>query len=116
MTIRAALALALALLAGCGNELPAGPAPTSEGPYVVTAIDYHFHDAHPSLPIRTERAIVFKNVGRNPHQVTIPRLDFARELPVDGLLELEPIAEPGRYAFYCVYHRDRKMAGVLVVV
>jgi plastocyanin len=34
---------------------------------------------------------------------------------VHGRLELEPIAEPGRYGFYCSYHRDRKMTGVLVV-
>jgi plastocyanin len=108
-----ALALGLALVAGCG-ERPA-PAPTTEGPYVVTAIDYHFHDAHPSLPIDPDRGIVFKNVGRNPHNVTIPRLGFVGELLVHGRLELEPIAEPGRYGFYCSYHRDRKMTGVLVV-
>ena len=108
--------LALALLAACGNGAGPGPASTSPGPYVVTAIDYHFHDAHPSLPIATDRPVVFNNVGRNPHNVTIPRIGFAAELPVDGRLEVEPISEPGRYAFFCSYHRDRKMTGVLVVV
>ncbi|MEX2458352.1 MAG: cupredoxin domain-containing protein [Actinomycetota bacterium] len=114
--MRRAAALALTLLAACGTGEPIGSTPTPEGPYVVTAIDYHFHDAHPSLPIATDRPVVFKNVGRNPHNVTIPRLSYARELPVDAQLELEPISEPGRYAFYCTYHRDRKMYGVLVVV
>ena len=27
------------------------PDGSEERPYVVTAIDYHFHDAHPTLPI-----------------------------------------------------------------
>ena len=30
-------------------------------PYVVTAIDYHFHDAHPTFPIGPDRDLVVKN-------------------------------------------------------
>jgi len=37
-------------------------------PYVVSAIDYHFHDAHPSEPIALDRAVQFSNQGRNRHR------------------------------------------------
>ena len=115
---RAAAVLGMAFaLAGCTRDA-APPAP-SPRPYVVTAIDYHFHDAHPSLPIVRDRPVVFKNVGRNPHQVTIPELGYARELPVGEELQLESVAAlgggAGRYPFFCSYHRDREMTGVLVI-
>ena len=117
---RIALSVVVLLAGSCTAPEPA-PAPTSSlGPYTVTAIDYHFHDAHPSLPISLDRTVRFTNVGRNPHNVTFQTVDYHRELPVDGELRIEPISEvvpgPGRYRFFCSYHRDRKMTGVLVVV
>ena len=90
-----------------------------EPPYVVTAIDYHFHDAHPTFPIGPGRALVVKNAGRNLHNVTIPAIDFAGDVAPGEELVIEDLASrfdaPGRYTLVCVYHQDRGMNGVLVI-
>jgi hypothetical protein len=104
-------------LVACGDGGPVDRSPS--GPYPITAIDYHFHDAHPSLPISPDRAVVFVSGGRNIHNVTILGTDYNRDLPVGGELVIDPISsvlpEEGLYDFYCSYHRDRKMEGVLVI-
>jgi hypothetical protein len=113
------LALLLALLPACGDDGDRG-SPTPEGAYVVTAIDYHFHDAHPSLPISLERAIQFTNQGRNPHNITIEGTEFDEMVRPGKRLTIDPIGSllpaPGRYAFVCKLHADRGMSGVLVLV
>ena len=110
------MALLLLSLIGCGDGSTQDP---SELPYVVTAIDYHFHDAHPSLPISLDRTLIFRNGGRNIHNVTIIGTDFNRDLPVEGELVIEPVSsllsDPGLYDFVCTYHQDREMSGVLVL-
>jgi hypothetical protein len=118
--ILAAVAV-LVLLGGC-TEGPAGRRrlyPTT-GPYVVTAIDYHFHDAHPSEPIPLDRPLQFSNQGKNLHNVTIPGTDVDRDIRPGVRVTYEPVGSlfdaPGRYPFYCELHRDRAMSGVLVVV
>jgi hypothetical protein len=111
---RAAIA-ALVALSACGTG-DAGP-PT--GPYVVTAIDYHFHDAHPSLPIVLDRAVQFSNQGRNPHNVTIEGTGYDRIVRPGQRITIDPIGSllsEGRYPFVCRFHADRGMSGVLVVV
>ena len=55
-----------------------------ERPYVVTAIDYHFHDAHPTLPIGPGRDLIVRNQGRNVHNVTIPALGISRDVRPGG--------------------------------
>jgi Cupredoxin-like domain len=106
----------LMVLAACGQDEPAPPT----GPYVVTAIDYHFHDAHPSLPIALDRAVQFSNQGSNRHNVTIEGTEYDRivgpgkRLTIDRIGSLLP--EPGRYPFVCRLHADRGMSGVLVLV
>ncbi len=89
------------------------------GPYVVTAIDYHFHDAHPSLPISLDRPVQFSNQGRNPHNVTIEGTDYDRTFRPGVRITLDPVSSlldaPGRYPFFCKLHADRGMSGVLVV-
>lgn len=118
---RAALAFLL-VLTGCdgGPAAPPTPAPTGAGPYTVSAIDYHFHDAHPSAPIRLDRAVRFTNKGSNIHNVTFQTVRYGRDLPVGSELVIDPASSlfpgPGRYRFFCSYHRDRRMGGVLVVV
>jgi plastocyanin len=111
-----ALAALLLLAGGCGSTTPAKP----EGPYVVTAIDYHFHDAHPSLAIAVDRAVQFSNQGRNPHNVTIEGTAYDRTIEPGERITIDPIGsllpEPGRYAFVCRLHADRGMSGVLVLV
>ena len=94
--------------------------PESPGPYVVTAIDYHFHDAHPSLPIPLDRAVQFSNQGRNPHNVTIEGTDYDRIIEPGERITIDPIGSvlpaPGTYPFVCRFHADRGMSGVLVLV
>ena len=91
---------------------------TPPRPYVVTAIDYHFHDAHPTLPIGQGRDFIVKNAGRNLHNVTIPALGYSRNVRPGDQLEIDDIADklaPGRYVMFCKIHRDRGMSGVIVI-
>lgn len=86
--------------------------------YVITAIDYHFHDAHPTFPIAPGRDLVVKNVGRNRHNVSIPALDYSQNVAPDGQLTIEDIGSrlgPGRYELICRIHLDRGMTGVIVI-
>jgi hypothetical protein len=109
--------LLLVVLAACRSG--AGPDPDAR-PYVVTAIDYHFHDAHPSLPIPLDRAVQFSNQGRNPHNVTIEGTAYDHTIEPGERITIDPIGSllpsPGRYAFVCRLHADRGMSGVLVLV
>lgn len=88
-------------------------------PYVITAIDYHFHDAHPTFPIDPGRDLVIKNAGRNRHNVTIPALDYSMYVDPGGQLVIEDVAtqfgRPGRYPFVCLIHEDRGMSGIIVI-
>ncbi|MGH2712147.1 MAG: cupredoxin domain-containing protein [Actinomycetota bacterium] len=112
------LVAALLVLLGCGQSAE-GPQ-ADAGPYVVTAIDYHFHDAHPSLPIGLGRAVQFSNQGRNPHNVTIEGTSYDRTFRPGERMTIDPIGSlltsPGRYPFFCKLHQDRGMSGVLVLV
>lgn len=114
---RPTLVAVLVLAVACGGE--SGSAGNGK-PYVVTAIDYHFHDAHPSLPIRLGRAVQFSNQGRNRHNVTIEGTGYNRTFGPGRRIIVDPIGsllpEPGRYPFVCRLHADRGMSGVLVIV
>ena len=46
-------------------------------PYGIVAIDYHFHDAHPSIPLDPSRDVTFSNQGSVKHNVS-------RWVAVDG--------------------------------
>jgi hypothetical protein len=107
------LALALGSLFLAAVLLGSEPAP-----YVVTAIDYHFHDAHPTFPIAGDRDLVVKNQGRNLHNVSVPALGFSRDVRPGASVTIATIAErlePGRYRLFCRIHRDRGMTGVIVI-
>jgi plastocyanin len=88
-------------------------------PYVITAIDYHFHDAHPTFPIGPGRDVIVKNAGRNLHNVSIPALGYSEDVAPGGELVISDIADrfgsPGRYTLVCVIHQDRGMNGTLVI-
>ena len=88
-------------------------------PYVITAIDYHFHDAHPTFPIGPGRDLVVKNAGRNLHNVSIPALGYSQDVEPGEQLVIPDIAyqleSAGRYTLVCVYHQDRGMNGTLVI-
>ena len=119
MIVRSALATVL-LTAGCSQGRPAGsPSPSPTGPYVVTAIDYHFHDAHPSLPIALDRMVEVNNQGSNIHNVTFDGAGYDENVRPGTRLVIDPqelFGKPGRYPFVCRFHGDRGMTGVLVIV
>ena len=106
--------LVLAVVVAAGAFSPS-PAPD----YVVTAIDYHFHDAHPTLPIGPGRDLVVKNEGQNVHNVTITGTDFSQDVRPGEQLRIPDIAEflggPGTYSFYCHYHEAQGMIGVIII-
>ena len=108
------------LAAACSDPTASSPAAQGIGPYVVTAIDYHFHDAHPSLPIAVDRAVQFSNQGRNRHNVTIEGTDYERTIQPGQRITIDPIGSllpaPGTYPFVCRLHADRGMSGVLILV
>jgi hypothetical protein len=120
------LALPLAVLAvavgSCSGRGDAGPRRLPDDPtrpYVVTAIDYHFHDAHPSRLLSPDREVVISNQGSNVHNVTFEGTSFVRDIQPGERLSLGAIGEllpqAGRYRFACKYHLDRGMRGVLLV-
>lgn len=138
--LRAALRLALgaALAGGCswsnspsplrGNEEPSftvGPDgilrlvddPTK--PYGVTAIDYHFHDAHPTLPLSPDRTIVVTNEGRVRHNVSILGTGFSKDVEPGDRIVLRDVGElfggPGPHVFVCRFHASLGMRGTVVV-
>ena len=92
---------------------------TPPRPYVVTAIDYHFHDAHPTLPIGPGRDLIVRNQGRNVHNVTIAALGFSQDVRPGGEVVIDSIGdrlEPGRYELFCEIHLAAfGMKGVIVI-
>ena len=115
----AGVAAVVAVALGSGADRIERPSPDPEGPYVVSAIDYHFHDAHPTFPIGPDRDLVVKNVGRNLHNVTIPALGYSQDVRPGRELTIVDVAErlgsAGRYPFFCRFHRDRGMKGSIVI-
>ncbi len=87
--------------------------------YGITAIDYHFHDAHPTLPIGPGRDLVVENDGRNVHNVTIPSVGYSHDIKPGQQIRIPDIAGflggPGAYTFYCKYHANLGMRGTIVI-
>jgi len=106
----AALATLILVAALAGGEVR---------PYVVTAIDYHFHDAHPTLPIGPGRDLIVRNQGQNVHNVTIPALGFSQDVRPGRQVVIRSIADllaPGRYELFCRIHLEAfGMKGVIVI-
>ena len=118
--MRSSGARALVGLLAVGVLVVAGVLAKSPPPdYVVTAIDYHFHDAHPTLPLGPGRDLVVKNAGNNVHNVTITGIGFSHDIQPGEQLRIPDVAEllggPGLYSFYCRFHESRGMEGVIVI-
>ena len=120
MRLLLVLAMAAPFLPGCAEE-PAGPRSLPRdpnAPYVISAIDYHFHDAHPTEPLAADREVVVTNQGRNVHNVTFEAIGFTRDIQPGERLSLGRIGDllegPGRHALVCLYHLDREMTGTVV--
>jgi plastocyanin len=92
---------------------------TARPAYAVTAIDYHFHDAHPTTPIGPGRDLVVKNDGRNVHNVTIPGTTYSEDVRPGDRLVIRNIAAflggPGEYPFFCRFHQSLGMTGVIII-
>ena len=88
-------------------------------PYGITAIDYHFHDTHPSLPLTVDRNVLWVNQGQVKHNVTIPGLGFSRDIsPGEGFTIKNlgrKLGGEGVYTFFCRYHESLGMTGVIVI-
>jgi hypothetical protein len=129
-TIRSTL-LAVALLAFCSCS-PASssnssteprvilnPEPT-HGPYVVVAVDNHFHDIHPvdDPSIAGHREFVIKNEGFNLHNFTVVGTHISINIKPGGVLRWRHLGNhlrPGTYHVFCKFHVDQGMRGIFTV-
>jgi hypothetical protein len=125
------LLLAGVLATACGEDTPARsesngspvrelPQPTT-GPYVSVAVDNHFHDVHPEddVEIAADRPLIFKNQGRNLHNVTISGTDINRDIRPGKEFRIDALGdfmEPGDYIVTCKYHALQGMTGEFRVV
>ena len=118
--MRSSSARLVAVAAAVATLVLVAPLPGSDvRAYVVTAIDYHFHDAHPTLPIGPGRDLIVRNQGRNVHNVTIPALGISRDVRPGEQVVIGSIADrlpPGRYELFCRIHLAAfGMKGVIVI-
>jgi hypothetical protein len=96
-------------------------APNSQtGPYVVVAVDNHFHDIHPSDPptITADRPFVVKNEGFNLHNFSVVGTSISVDLRPGTSLDWPRIGahlKPGTYQVACSYHAYLGMVGVFTV-
>jgi plastocyanin len=115
----------LALVACSTSHAASGPPLITQGsddpnaPYGIVAINYHFHDAHPSIPLAANRTVTWVNEATLKHNVTFPSIGFSEDLPVGGTLTIKDLGEklggPGVYTFYCKYHEPLGMVGTIVI-
>jgi hypothetical protein len=127
---RVAKALALLLLTCCSpgsTEHDPGPRSTvifnpepTRGPYVVVAVDNHFHDIHPvdDPAIASRRQFVVKNEGFNLHNFSVAGTKISVNLKPGQVLRWRPLGshlEPGTYHVFCKFHADLGMRGIFTV-
>jgi hypothetical protein len=121
-------ALAAASLTACSSA----PAPASSGdrvilqpepsvgPFVVVAVDNHFHDIHPidHTEISETRPFIVKNEGNNLHNFTVLGTTISVDIPPGEWLTWPRLGDhlvPGSYAVICKYHEYAGMVGDFVV-
>jgi hypothetical protein len=90
--------------------------PSTSGPYVVVAVDNHFHDIHPSDPpsIASRRPFVVKNEGHNLHNFTVVGTLISIDIPPGHQFRWAHIGDhlrPGFYQVFCKYHAYLGMTG-----
>jgi hypothetical protein len=100
--------------------LPGNPEPTS-GPYVVVAIDNHFHDIHPEdhNVIHADQPFVVKNEGRNLHNFTVIGTTISVDLRPGQSFTWDRIGtrlKPATWVVVCKYHAYLGMIGTFTVV
>jgi hypothetical protein len=95
------------------------PLPTT-GPFVVTAVDNHFHDIHYAerIDIAEDRPFEVVNEGRNLHNFTVVGTDITIDIrPGREFVwpRLGDVLKPGNYQVICTYHADLGMGGHFTV-
>ncbi len=125
----AALAVALAVLASACSHRSSPPlghdkvifAPEpSVGPFVVVAVDNHFHDIHPvdETRISESRPFIVKNEGNNLHNFTVVGTSISVDIEPGTQLtwaRLGDYLKPGSYMVFCKYHVYLGMTGDFIV-
>ena len=89
-------------------------------PYVVVAVDNHFHDIHPDNDIRIagDRGFTVRNEGRNLHNFTVIGTDISIDIKAGASLEwpvLGKVLDLGTYDVFCRYHDYVDMTGRFTV-
>jgi hypothetical protein len=124
-----ALLAAVSMLPACGDGGDE-PAPTTitdrplneisydpSKPWVITAVDNHFHDSHPTPLLDPDSSIVIKNAGRNLHNVTFVGTDFSQDIEPGGEIVIDPIRDllppPGPWTLICQLHASQGMQGTI---
>jgi hypothetical protein len=102
-----------------GSTVIFNPEPR-RGPYVVVAVDNHFHDIHPvdDPSIRAQREFVVKNEGFNLHNFSVVGTNISINLKPGDVLRWRPLGAhlpPGTYHVFCKFHVDQGMRGVFTV-
>lgn len=103
-----------------GTRVSELPRPTT-GPYVVVAVDNHFHDIHPEddIEVAASRPFVVKNQGRNLHNFSVAGTEISHDIRPGRLFRLAPVGDflpPGDYTVFCRYHDSMGMNGSFTVV
>lgn len=126
-TALVAVALVSAACSGDGepkttpSELPRRSLPVPEDqPYVSVAVDNHFHDVHADdgITISVDRVFMIRNEGRNLHNVTIPAIDFSKDIRPGEKVRFAPAGDelpPGTYSIICRYHSSEGMVGEITI-
>jgi plastocyanin len=117
----AAVAVPLALLAGCGGGKRAAATPPSRPPVTVHLGEYFFRPA--ALTVHVGQPVRFVNVGKIAHTVAdrrkgsgtpLSRLIKPHEL-APGATQTVVFHRPGTVYYFCTFHPSL-MAGVVTVV
>jgi hypothetical protein len=112
----------LAAPVACGDDDEPAPnglprrtlSPPSDQPYVSVAVDNHFHDIHvdDDITIALGQGFIVKNQGGNLHNVTIPEIDFSKDIKPGEMVEfLGNRLDAGTYNVVCHYHSAQGMFG-----
>jgi hypothetical protein len=93
----------------------------TSGPYVVVAVNYHFHDIHPQdhKKISEDRPFIVKNETDNLHNFSVAGTRISVDVRPNGEMAWSRLGDhlkPGFYQVFCKYHADRGMSGAFTVV
>ena len=90
------------------------------GPFVVVAVDNHFHDIHPydDPRIYENRPFVVKNEGSNLHNFTVVGTGISVDIAPGHEFRWARLGDhvkPGSYQVICIYHEYLGMVGNFIV-